>query len=139
MKKKISLIILVTYASLSITQAQPGVKWDLGGNAVGLNSYLGSTNAQPLLFKTEQPQNINFYTNAGAGSFLNGRMTILGNYFLQGLIGIGDMGTNCSFIPQSQLHQHKDGSFSLYHQFTNGYSGSTANDGFLIGMAFNGL
>nr|MBK9650770.1 tail fiber domain-containing protein [Bacteroidota bacterium] len=54
-------------------------------------SYLGSTNAQPLLLKTEQQQNINFYTNAGPGTFNGQHMTIIGTAGAnQGFIGMNN-------------------------------------------------
>ena len=61
-----------------------------GNNAnapVGANDYIGWTSGTntPLVIKNEDAQPIHFYTNAGAGTFNNMRMTILGN----GRVGIG--------------------------------------------------
>ena len=61
-----------------------------GNNAnapVGANDYIGWTSGTntPLVIKNEDAQPIHFYTNAGAGTFNNMRMIILGN----GRVGIG--------------------------------------------------
>jgi hypothetical protein len=69
----ISIIILVAFQN-SFSQ-----EWLVTGNAVLGNAFLGTTNGQDLNLKTENPLNINFYTNAGAGTFNNLRMIIRGN------------------------------------------------------------
>ncbi|MBL0050640.1 MAG: hypothetical protein IPP29_03510 [Bacteroidetes bacterium] len=78
--KKLSMIFGIVLTS-NVLYGQ----WLLTGNTPGPSNFLGTTNAQDLSIKTEQLQNINFFTFAGAGTFLNQRMTIIGN----GLVGIG--------------------------------------------------
>lgn len=74
MKTKILFTLLFVISLLSAYSQT----WNLVGNTPNAGEFLGSTGAQPIDIKTEQSQNINFYTNAGAGTFNNLRMTILG-------------------------------------------------------------
>ncbi|MEO5675111.1 MAG: tail fiber domain-containing protein, partial [Chitinophagales bacterium] len=117
MKKQI--LIIVTLLLILVFNAKS--QWLLTGNSPGSTDFLGSTNSNPLNLKTEQSQNINFYTNAGAGTFNHQRMVIRG----AGNVGIGDAFTT----PQNLLHVH-GGELQL----TNSTTGSGAGDGLLIGM-----
>ncbi|MBK8846852.1 MAG: tail fiber domain-containing protein [Bacteroidetes bacterium] len=136
--KNIFRILFVLLFIISTLDAQ--TPWYLIGNAPPFGSYLGTTNAQPLLLKTEQLQDIKLFTNSGGGTFDNCRMVIKDQYFQSiGLIGIGDMGTNGTFLPTSVLHQHRTNATSHYHQFTNDNTGVTATDGFHVGLAYNGI
>ncbi|MCY7410517.1 MAG: tail fiber domain-containing protein, partial [Chitinophagales bacterium] len=72
-------------------------QWFLTGNFITNNEWLGALNTStiPLRIKTEDALDINFYTNAGAGTFLNQRMTITST----GLVGINNLAT-----PSAMLH-----------------------------------
>jgi hypothetical protein len=50
MKK--SCITLVFVALASFVFSQPGQKWAVGGNATAAGDFIGTTNNQPLVFKT---------------------------------------------------------------------------------------
>ncbi len=96
LKRNFILAITAMYLSIHITNGQattPNNTW-----AGGANEYLGWDNgsATPLQIKTEQSQNINFYTNAGPATYLNQRMVIRGG---TGRVGIGTNLTN----PQARL------------------------------------
>jgi hypothetical protein len=68
---------------------------------------------------------MHFLTNTTA------RATILG---ANGFIGIGDYTT---FTPRSLLHQHDNSNANVFHQFTNGNTGSGNNfSGFRMGIEF---
>lgn len=140
MKKIIGFIILAALGAITLNAQTP---WYLIGNAPVIGNFLGTTNAQSLQLKTEASQPINLYTSAGVGTFNTGRLTIKGSYVGtsgNGLIGIGDMGTNCAFLPQNLLHQHTTSiTRTNFHQFTNPATGSGANNGFLFGQPANSL
>ena len=112
----------------------------IANNTAGGINFLGWANnvGVPLTIQHQAAQPIQFYTNAGTGATINNmRMRILGNYAGQGLIGIGDMGTGAApFAPANQLHQHRLGNTTLYHQFTNNNTGVTAADGSLFGIEY---
>jgi hypothetical protein len=73
MKPKLYFLLL---AVILMSSKNSFCQWDFFGNAVPGNAFLGTTNGQDLNLITENPRNINFYTNAGAGTFLNLRMII---------------------------------------------------------------
>jgi hypothetical protein len=99
---------------------------------------LGVLTVPELTVKNEDPMPIGFYTGAGAGTFNNMRMRILGNYNGNGLIGIGDMGTGAApFAPQQLLHQHYNQNASNFHQFTNLNTGVTVDDGLRVGLLYD--
>jgi hypothetical protein len=83
MKNLFLMLIYLMIISLRMVNAQ--VPWYLTGNTPSSTDFLGSTNNQDINIKTEQTQNINFYTNAGSGTFLNQRMIITNG----GQVGIG--------------------------------------------------
>src|SRR5690349_12769417 len=97
------LMIFITLTEISLAQVTqsnntpPGVP----GPFLGWNTLGG---AIPLEIKTELAQNINFYTNAGAGTFLNQRVIIRGSNNMNtytdntGWVGIGNT------MPMSILH-----------------------------------
>nr|MBA3987450.1 hypothetical protein [Flavobacteriales bacterium] len=89
--------------TLCIYENTTGQTWDLSGNAIAVGDYLGTTNAQPLIIKTQLTQPINFHTNNTQ------RMTITSG----GLVGIGT--TN----PIHKLDIN-DGNINLV-TFTRGY------------------
>ena len=93
MKRNFFFVSIVLLLTTQILKAQ--TSWIFPGNSPGATDFLGSTNAQDLRLKTEQSQNMNFYTNAGAGSFNNLRMSILGS---NGWVGINQSS------PSSVLH-----------------------------------
>ena len=83
--KQILNITLIMLLLVNETRGQL-TPWVLSGNIPSSTDFFGSTNAQDLNLKTEQPQNIKFFTNAGSGTFANLRMSILGT----GEVGIGN-------------------------------------------------
>ncbi len=83
-----------------------------GNNAnapVGANDYIGWTSGTntPLVIKNEDAQPIHFYTNAGAGTFNNRKMSIMRrtiNGIERAGVGIHERGTNPITLPRSILH-----------------------------------
>ncbi|MDQ3193156.1 MAG: tail fiber domain-containing protein [Bacteroidota bacterium] len=102
MKTTLKLITALVY-TLCIYENTTGQTWDLSGNAIAVGDYLGTTNAQPLIIKTQLTQPINFHTTNTQ------RMTITS----AGLVGIGT--TN----PIHKLDIN-DGNINLV-TFTRGY------------------
>jgi len=86
--------------------------WSLSGNSASSSNFLGTTNSQALYFKTNN----------------NTRMTLSAS---QASLGIG------TTTPRGNLHVHSTSRdfptfYSTYIRFTNGTTGSSASDGFLI-------
>ncbi|MBK9729838.1 MAG: hypothetical protein IPO83_00845 [Chitinophagaceae bacterium] len=86
---KIQLLIEIAFMSMLATNVNAQT-WSTTGNTLGGSDFLGglSGGGNPLRIKTEDAQNLNFYTNSGSGTFNNLRMTILGNTN-PGFVGIG--------------------------------------------------
>lgn len=104
--KKIFTILFLLTLGIKFTNAQVTIPGNLppGFPApfIGWNTLGG---AIPLEIKTELPQDINFYTNAGAGTWANQAMIIKGNNNIAGwgannfgYVGIGNI------QPLSMLH-----------------------------------
>jgi len=82
------LLILIFFGLVKIVNGQASQANNIAPNTQG--PYIGwqsggGSGAIDLEIKTEQSKNINFYTNAGAGTFNNQRMIIKSN----GAVGIG--------------------------------------------------
>lgn len=84
MKKQ---LLLLTAFILMFSTSLIAQEWHIAGNTIGASDFLGglSGGGNPLRLKTEDAQDIRFYTNAGSGSFNNLRMIILSG----GNVGIG--------------------------------------------------
>ncbi len=74
MKPKFYFLLL---ALILMSSKNSFCQWALSGNAVTGNDFLGTTNSADLNLKTQQAQNVNFYTNTNAG-LTNQRITIIG-------------------------------------------------------------
>lgn len=75
--------------------ALSGTVWTLSGNAIGVNDFLGTTNAQPLVFRTNNTERLRILSavsSTGALVFING-----GDAVINGMTvgrGSGQINTN---------------------------------------------
>lgn len=117
--KSIAIIILIKTGELNaqITNLS---------HAGGLGDYIGwqFNTSLDLDIVNEDPQRINFYTDAGSSTLNNLRMVIAGN----GNVGVGDNTTPLSLF---HLHQSGVGTSSLFH-ITNAGTGTALTEGFDI-------
>jgi hypothetical protein len=137
MKKIIALLFALSSSQYLLGQ----ISWSTNSSPGNPNHFIGwdvTAGSPDLNFKHELTQPMRFYTNSGAGTLLNMRMTILGTYNATGgLIGIGDMGTGAApFAPQQLLHQHYNENANNFHQFTNLNTGVTIDDGLRVGLLY---
>ncbi len=68
-------------------QAQSGQKWATGGNNIGSDQFLGSTNNAPLIFKTNNSEHLRLTSNGyfGIGTSTPGySLDVAGNFHLNG-------------------------------------------------------
>ncbi len=107
MKKQTILIVIVIvcFTQVAISQVSNGTNTFGGSNEyVGWNTTPGSPD---LNIKHELDQPIHFYTNAGAGTFNNRKMSIMRrtiNGIERAGVGIHERGTNPITLPRSILH-----------------------------------
>ena len=63
--KKIILPSVLFLLSVSMSFGQSGQKWATGGNQNSSGDFLGTTNAQPVVFKTNAQTRATFGTSGG--------------------------------------------------------------------------
>lgn len=111
MKKIRNFIFIILLLLSSVVSAQSPTPWVFPGNTPGAGDFVGSTNGVSLKLKTEQNQPIHFYTNSGAATLLNNKMSIMRriiNTTEHAGIGIHWVGTNPITNPRSILHLGND-------------------------------
>jgi len=93
-----ALLLLLTAAFNPIIFAQSGQNWVTGGDSVSAGSFIGTTNNQPIIFKTYNTQQmiltpvgfVGIGTNSpGQMLDINGNSHVGGNLFLDGNATIG--------------------------------------------------
>ena len=135
---QLKMTMLSCTVCLTFVHAQPPPDWNTAGNNIIVNEWFGAQAGStiPLRLKTEPVLDMQLFTNAGAGTFNNMRLRIMGNYsFTGGLIGIGDM--NNMFTPNYLLQSYRTGNTDVFHQFTNDNTGIGNLEGFRIGIRYN--
>jgi hypothetical protein len=110
--KSIAFIMALFTVSFSV-YSQP---WLETGNTPATGNFLGTTGNQPLLLRT---------LNLPRAQITSG-----------GFLGVGDYQV---FTPNEMLHLHAVGNNDVFSQFTNGFTLSTATDGFRIGTTSAGI
>src|SRR5690554_541841 len=111
MRKVKQIVIPLTALLLigTIQEVKAQADWNTLGNTIGGTDFLGTNNNEPLNFKTNGVQRL--------------RITPTG------FVGIGT--TN----PLSLLHLNNTAAASVYSRFTNSTTGTTATDGFVVGIS----
>lgn len=117
--------------------------WDTGGNLKYLNANVYGDNAQFNNQLTAGSVSGNLYPSGGtpyyvyyggAGGLVTGNAKFAFNDSTNRLLI-----ANTGITAQSQLHLHQSGATAIETRFTNSSTGSTANDGFDIGIDSTGI
>ena len=95
-----TLFILAMLTVLFSAHAQSGQKWATGGNSTSASDFLGTSNAMPLVFKTQSIEKMRLTASGNLGLGLtnpiyrldvNGRFHLAGSAFIDSTLTVSNL------------------------------------------------